>query len=68
MFPFVAGEAVLSLFPESAGEAVPTGANAVVLLFFGYSHQTWRHRSALGCQPDLGWAGAIKITIKKLEK
>lgn len=37
----MAGEAVLSLSLVCAGDAVPTGANAVLLLFFRCRHQTW---------------------------
>lgn len=68
MFSSIAGEAVLSLFLDRAGDAVPLGANTVILLLLRYSHQTWRYFSASGFQPGLGWAVTLKIIIKKIEK
>lgn len=67
-FSSMAGEAVLSSFLDSAGEGVPRGANAAILLLFRDSHQTRRYFSASGFQPELGWADAFKIIIKKTGK
>lgn len=66
MFCSMAGKAVLSLSLVCAGDAVPIGANAVLLLLFRYRHQTWRYFSASGFRRDLGWADTLKI--KKMEK
>lgn len=65
MFCSMAGKAVLGLSLVCAGDAVPTGANAVLLLF-RYRHQTWRYFSASGFRHDLGQADTLKI--KKMEK
>lgn len=66
MFSSMAGEAILSLFLDCAGDADPAGANTALLLAFRDSHQPRRYLSALRFQPDLGWAGTL--IIKKTEK
>lgn len=48
MFSSMAGEAILSLFLDCAGDADPTGANTALLLAFRDSHQPWRYLSASG--------------------